>query len=87
MSSAYEKWISANLALFACYEKVSTEQYEALSKSDQDSLCKSEAVTVASFLNKDEVSFKNILASRIASFDEKHWAPQHMVTKLFKDLI
>jgi hypothetical protein len=42
MSSVYEKWIAANHALFACYEKVPADQFNALAKAEQDNLCKKE---------------------------------------------
>ena len=76
MSSVYEKWISANHALFACYEKVPAEQYNALSKQDQDNLCKSESDSVATFLKNDSVNFRHIINERITALNQEahHWA-------------
>jgi len=72
MSSIYEKWISANHSLFACYEKVSTEQYNALSKADQDNLCKSEQDAVAKFLKDDSINFRGLINARISALNEQH---------------
>jgi hypothetical protein len=73
MSSVYEKWITSNHALFACYEKVSTDQFNALSKADQDNLCKKEQEAVSGFLKNDSVNFRNIIAERIAAVgSEQH---------------
>ena len=77
MSSVYEKWISANHALFACYEKVPADQFNALSKADQDNLCKKEQDAVSGFLKNDSVSFRNIINDRLAAISSEqphHWA-------------
>ncbi len=58
MTSAYEKFIAANYALMACYEKVSTEQFNAMSQNDQDNLCKSEQSAVRHFLSDESINFK-----------------------------
>jgi hypothetical protein len=65
MSSIYEKWIAANHALFSCYEKVTAEQFNALSKHDQDHLCKNEQDSVASFLKNDSVNFRHLIKERL----------------------
>lgn len=73
MSSVYEKWIAANHALFACYEKVPTDQFNALAKAEQDNLCKKEQDEVAAFLKNDSVNFRNIINERIfALASEQH---------------
>lgn len=78
MSSVYEKWISANHTLFACYEKVSADQFNALAKADQDNLCKKEQETVAGFLKNDSVNFRSIINERISAISSEphHWARQ-----------
>jgi hypothetical protein len=74
MTSVYEKWIAANHALFSCYEKVPADQYNALSKKEQDNLCKKEQDEVAAFLKNDSVNFRHIINERIAalSHSENH---------------
>ena len=68
MSSVYENFIKANHALFACYEAVNHEQWKALSKPEQDSLCKDEKAAVADFLKNDQVHFRELIQARINSF-------------------
>lgn len=72
MSSVYERWISANHALMACYETTSVESFNALSVKDQDNLCASEQKTVATFLKDDSVNFKSILHARLAALETQH---------------
>jgi hypothetical protein len=67
MSSVYEQFIAANLALFACQESVSVKEWTAMKPAEQNAVCKSEAQAVASFLKDDKVNFKSILADRIAN--------------------
>ena len=75
MSTNYEKFIVANQSLIECYASVPAEQYSAMSNSEQQQVCKSEANTVAQFLKQGQVDFKAILAERIAAFDApKEWS-------------
>ena len=76
MSSVYENWIKANNNLMACYEKTSAEQFQALSKKDQDSLCLNEQKAVSQFLKDDSVNFKSLIHARLAAIEGKHWAIQ-----------
>lgn len=70
MSSVYEKWISANHALFACYEAVPVEQYTAMPAAEQNNVCKSEQSAVAAFLKDDSINFKHLIQARLASFEQ-----------------
>jgi len=70
MSSVYEKFISANLALMACYDKTPIDQFNALDKKDQDSLCMSEQNAVAQYLKDDSVNFKSIMQARLAAMEQ-----------------
>ena len=72
MSSVYENWISANLALFSCYENVSTEQYNALTDNEKSGLCKNEQTAVAAFLKDDKIAFRNLIAARLATYEQHH---------------
>lgn len=72
MTSAYEKFMAANYALMACYEKVSTEQFNALSKSEQDSLCKAEQTAVKQFLSDDSINFKQLAKARLHAMEQHH---------------
>ena len=71
MSTNYEQFIAANQALLDCFAQVPADKYSALSKSDQQAVCRSEADAVRSFLLNDSVNFKNILAERIRAFDQQ----------------
>jgi TRAP-type C4-dicarboxylate transport system substrate-binding protein len=53
MSSAYEKFITANHALFACYEAVSNDVFQAMPKHDQDAVCATEKTAVSAMLKED----------------------------------
>lgn len=70
MSSVYEKWISANHALMACYEKTPVEQFSSLSKQDQDSLCLNEQKAVAQFLKDDSINFRSLIQARLATMEQ-----------------
>ena len=52
-----------------CYAGVSSDQFSAMSKMDQQDVCKSEATVVRSFITEGKADFKNILAERITAFD------------------
>jgi hypothetical protein len=67
MSSIYEKFIAANHALFTCQESVSVEQWNTMKPAEQDSVCKSEAQAVATFLKEDKVNFRALLGDRLAN--------------------
>jgi len=69
MSTNYEQFIAANQALMDCYAGVSAEQFSAMSRQDQDNVCKSEASAVRSFLANDSINFRHILADRIKSLE------------------
>lgn len=71
MSTNYEQYISANQALIDCFARVPAEQYSAMSKWDQEAVCRSEAEAVRTFLLNDTVNFRNILAERIRAFDQQ----------------
>ena len=73
MSSVYEKFISANHALFACFEAVPNDKFQALSASEQDAVCKSEKEAVAEILKSDQVHFRELIKARLASFDQAQW--------------
>jgi hypothetical protein len=71
MSTNYEKFIAANQALMDCYASVPAEQYSAMSQNDQQQVCKNEAAAVRDFITSNKVTFRSILAERIAAFDAK----------------
>lgn len=71
MSTNYEQFIAANQALIDCYAQVSAEQFSALSRQDQQNVCRSESTAVRGFLENDSPNFKNILADRIRAYDAK----------------
>lgn len=72
MSSVYENWIKANHSLMACYEKTTAEQFAALSKKDQDSLCLNEQKAVSQFLKDDSINFRSLIHARLAAIESKH---------------
>lgn len=67
MSSVYENFIKANHALFACYEAVPNDQFQAMNKQDQDMVCKEERTAVAQFLQNDQVHFRELIKARLNS--------------------
>jgi hypothetical protein len=69
--SVYESFIKANHALFACYEAVPNEEFQAMSKAVQQDVCKDEKAAVATFLKEDSVHFRSLIQARIASFDQQ----------------
>lgn len=71
MSTNYERFIAANQALMDCYAGVPAEQYSALSRPEQENVCRSEAAAVRSFLANDSINFRHVLAERIRAFDVK----------------
>ena len=71
MSSVYENFIKANHALFACYDAVNNDAFQAMGKADQDALCKDEKAAVAQFLKDDSVHFRELITARLASFDKQ----------------
>lgn len=71
MSTNYEQFIAANQALMDCFASVPAEQYSAMSKLEQQGVCKSEAEAVKGFLTSDSINFKYILADRIKAFDKQ----------------
>lgn len=72
MTTNYERFIAANQSLMDCFASVPAEQFSAMSKADQDNVCRSEANAVRQFIQNGTPNFRNILAERIASFDAKH---------------
>jgi hypothetical protein len=72
MTSTYEQFIAANYALMACYEKVSTEQSQAMSAHDLDQLCKTEQSAVTNFLKNDSITFKQLAAARLHAMEHQH---------------
>lgn len=71
MSSVYERFITANHALFACYEATPLEAFEAMNKKEQDSLCQSEQKAVAQFMKEDSINFKSLIHARLASMEQQ----------------
>lgn len=69
--SVYESFIKANHALFACYEATPNEEYQAMAKPAQQALCQDEKAAVAQFLKDDSVHFRQLIAARIASFEQQ----------------
>jgi hypothetical protein len=43
-----------------------------LSEKQKSSLCKNEQAAVAAFLKDDKVSFRNLIAARLATFEQHH---------------
>jgi hypothetical protein len=50
---------------------VPADKFNALSKPEQDNLCKSEQNAVSAFLKNDSVNFRNIINERIAALGEQ----------------
>ena len=50
MNTTFEQYIQANAALAECYERVPADEFSALSLTDQQNVCKSEASAVRGFL-------------------------------------
>lgn len=67
MSNVYEKFISANHALFACYDKVDVEAWKAMSAKEQAGVCATEQAAVRRFLQEDQVHFRSLIKARIDS--------------------
>ena len=68
--SVYESFIKANHALFACFEAVPNDQFQAMDPQAQDAVCKDERAAVAEFLQNDQVHFRELIKARIASFEQ-----------------
>lgn len=67
MKTAFERYIEANNALSKCFEAVPLEQYNGLSASQQESLCKAEKQAVLNFLTTNQVGFANLIKERLQS--------------------
>ena len=65
--STYQRFIQAKEAIFKCMESMTTEQYQSLGASAQETVCRSEGEKVASFLQNDSVHFKALLDESIAA--------------------
>ena len=61
MSSAYERWVSANDKLIKCFKSVGEERYKSLSTQEQGQLCTAERDAVRQMLSSDELHFRNII--------------------------
>ena len=66
MSTTYESFIKANLNLFECMQKFPKAQYDEMSDSAKEVVCRSEAEAVACHLKGDTVNFRSILNERLA---------------------
>jgi hypothetical protein len=67
MSTNYEKFIAANHSLMNCFASVPAEQYSAMSRSEQENVCRNEADLVRQHIAAGNLDFKNILQERINS--------------------
>jgi hypothetical protein len=61
----YVTYIKVNEALFKCYEGIKPKAYEALSKSDQENVCKTEREAVEAILASGELRFPSIVSERL----------------------
>ena len=67
MSNVYERFITANHALFACYDQVDVEAWKAMNAKDQANVCATEQAAVRRFLQEDSVHFRTLIQARIES--------------------
>ena len=67
MPNSYVTWIQANDALAKCMSAQKVEAFNAMAAGEQDGVCRAEATAVKGLLNSDAVSFRNLLAERIAA--------------------
>ena len=70
MSTNYEHFIAANQRLIDCMAGVPAEQYSAMSRAEQENVCKAESAQVRSHIQAGHADFKNILAERINSLSQ-----------------
>jgi hypothetical protein len=71
MSTNYEQFIAANHTLMNCYAEVPADSFSAMSKSEQEGVCRNEANAVRGFIAQEQVNFRSILNERISAFDAK----------------
>ena len=67
MPNSYLNFMQANEALSKCMAAQDVAAYQAMNAADQGKVCTSEASAVKSVLESDNVSFRNLLAERIAA--------------------
>lgn len=68
-----------------CYAKVPAEEYSAMSSSAQQDVCFNEQAEVKNFFASGQVTFKSILAERIAALDaasKAEWLKNNKYSKL-----
>ena len=68
--STYEKYIEANDKLMECYANTEPVDYEKMTPFEKEGVCKSERETVAQFISSGSLTFKSLVAERIAFLDK-----------------
>ena len=67
MPNSYVNFIQANDAFAKCMSGQNVEAFQAMGAAEQDNVCRAEAATVRDLLSSDSVSFRNLIAERIAA--------------------
>ena len=67
MPNSYLTFIQANDALAKCMAGQKAASLQALSAAEQENVCRAEASAVRELLANDSVSFRSLLAERMAA--------------------
>ena len=82
MPNSYLTWIEANDKFSKCMAGQDAAAYEKMSADQKAQICVSEANAVKSMLDTDKVSFRNLLAERMAAVNQQ-WT--HYLVRYYKN--